>query len=149
MTGIPLCIFPASLWWVLEPPPVAQSDTICAITPCHKLVPSHQERYPWTPYCWSSFFPVELSKFENITRLEGIVFAQCFWQRHLLGQHSRDWYSDFRHSADLSCSQFEHFASEAFKSLCLTRFASCHSNLLNILVNELWSHFKTLLHILY
>ena len=114
MTGIPLCVVPASLWWVLESPTLAQSDTICVLLRCHKLVPSQHKRYPWTPSCHSSFIPVELSEFENVISLERIVFAWCFWQRLVLSQHSRDWCSGFRHSINLCCCRFGHFASEAF-----------------------------------
>ena len=78
MTGIPLCVVPASLYWVLELPPLAQSDTICVLSRGHKLVPSNQERYPWTPSHHSSSFPVEFSKFENITSLERKVLLNVF-----------------------------------------------------------------------
>ena len=78
---------------------------LCSIT-FHQLVPSHWERYPWTPSCRSSFFPDKLSKFESIASLEGIVFAQCFWQRLVPTRHSRDWRNDLKHSVNLSCCWF-------------------------------------------
>ena len=77
MTRRPLCALPASLWLVLVSPRLTQ---FCVLSRCHKLVLNCQERYPWTPSCSSSFFPVELSRFEYITSLERIVFAQWFWQ---------------------------------------------------------------------
>ena len=151
LAGIPFSVVPASLWWVLESPLLAQSEAICVLLQCHKLALSHEEKYPWTPFSRSRFFPVELSKFENIISLEGIVFVQCFWQRLLPSQDSKDYCSDFRHSLDLSCCRFGHFTSEAFNKefLCLVRFASCHRDLLRFLVNKLWSHSRTLLHIIY
>ena len=104
-----LCVVPASLWWVLESPPLAQSDAICVLSRCHKLILSHQERYPMTTPSRSSFFPVELSKFEYITSLKRIAFVQCFWQRLVPSWHSRYWRSDLRHSVNLSCCRFWSF----------------------------------------
>ena len=101
--GDQFALFQRCLWWVLESPPLAQSDAICVLSRCHKLVLSHQERYPWSPLYRSSFFPVGLSKFEYITSLGRIGFAKCFWQRLVLSWHARDWRSELRHQVNLSC----------------------------------------------
>ena len=136
MIGIPPCVVPASLWWGLELPPLAQFDAICVLSWCHKLIPSHQKRWSWTPSCCPSFLPVKLSKLENITNLEWIAFAQYYWP--ITSRHSRHWYSGFRQNVTLSCCRFRHFALESFNKefLCLTRFASCHRDLFRVLVNE-------------
>ena len=85
-----------------------------------------------------SKIPRKISIREVFTSLERIVFAKYFWQRLVLSQHSTDRCSNFRHSVNLSCCWLGHFASESFlkELVCLTRFASCHRNLLIVLVNE-------------
>ena len=111
---------------------VVQSEAICVLS--QFFLWSCQERFPWTPSCRSNFFPVELSKFENITSLERILFAKSIWERIVPSRHSRDSCSDFRHSVNLSCFRFGNFVSEAFRkeSVCLTRFAWYHRGLLRV-----------------
>ena len=103
MTGRPLCVVPANLWLLLVSPTLTQ---FCVLSRCHKLVLIDQERYPWTPSCRSSFFLVELSKFEFITSLERIVFYSMFLTSTCPSWHSRDWRSDLRHIVNLSCYWF-------------------------------------------
>ena len=131
MTRRPLCALPASLWLVLVSPRLTQ---FCVLSRCHKLVLNCQERYPWTPSCSSSFFPVELSRFEYITSLERIVFAQWFWQdlfRESAFERFKQWFQT-------QCQPLllQRFSKEYF---CFTRFASCHRDLLRDLVRS-FSH---------
>ena len=136
MTGRPLCVVPASFWWVLESPPLAQSDAICVLSRCHKLILSHQERYSVTPPSRSSFFPVKLSKFEYIISLKRIAFVQCFDKGlSRVGIREIDAVIWGTVSTSLVVNS-GHFALEVFSKeiVCFTRFASCHRDLLRVLV---------------
>ena len=82
-------------------PPLTQSDAICVLSPCIKLVLSHHKRY--------LFFDKDLSR-------------AGFWEIDA--------------ASTTLVANSEYLASEAFSRefVCLTRFASCHRNLLRVLV---------------
>ena len=86
--------------------------------------------------CRSSFFPVELRKFENITSLKKIAFAQCFWQWLVLSRHLGDRRSDLRQRVNLSCCRFCAFCIRSIRQrICVPhKIASGRRDLLRVLV---------------
>ena len=139
MTGRPIYIVPASLWLVLVSPPLTQ---FCVLSRCHKFVLSHQERYPWSLSCRSSFFPVELSKFEYITSLERIDFLPNVFDKYLSRVNIREIDAVIWDTMSTSLvADSGHLASEAFSKefACFTRFVSCHRDLLRVSVRS-FSH---------